>query len=331
MLNRISHACPVAIGVVTSLLAVAAALAAAPQPAAAVAATTGPVAMFRDCPTCPELVRITPGRFQMGSTEAEGAAAGIRPDRAATERPAHEVRIEAPFAIGRYEVTVAEFTEFARESGRDFSSCLVLKQGTWTPDSKASWEMPGYATSSRQPVSCVSAEDAELYVQWLSRRTGQRYRLPSEAEWEYAARGSADAVRIFAPGDADACQRVNAGDASFRAARQPKWPTFACDDGFPTVAPVGQYAGNDNGLHDMLGNIAEFVADCYQPNHDGAPGDGSARKGTSGCAMRVVKGASWAAEPGSLRPAVRQPLPATLRGDGHGLRVLREYPPGAAP
>jgi formylglycine-generating enzyme required for sulfatase activity len=335
MAIRIARALRGTRGTAWFVLHVAVAFAAAPGAAAvaagaAAAAPVAPAATFRDCPTCPELVRIAPGRFQMGSTEAEGAAAKIRPDRASMERPRHEVHIDAPFAIGRYEVTVAEFGEFARSSGRDFSLCLVLKQGAWTPDPKASWETPGYATSPRQPATCLSAEDAGLYVQWLSRKTGQRYRLPTEAEWEYAARDGNGDVRIFAPGDADACRLVNAGDASFGAARGPKWPTFACDDGFPAAAPVGRFAANRHGLHDTLGNVAEFVADCFRPSHEGAPADGSARKDPSACAARLVKGAGWAAEPGSLRPAVRQPVPGTLRGDGHGLRVLRELAAPAA-
>ncbi len=291
------------------------------QPATAPRAAA---ASFRDCPTCPELVRIAPGRFLLGSTESESAAAKIRADRAAAERPQLEVHIDYPFAIGRFEVTVAQFAEFAAASGKDFANCFVLSKGAWRPDAKADWRAPGFDASPQHPATCLSADDFQQYLDWLSQKTGQRYRFPTEAEWEYSARTDAMEVRIWGPADASACKQVNAGDSSFRAVRGPTWPTFACSDGYAAAAPVGRFPANAHGMRDVFGNLAEFVADCYVAGHTGAPTDGSARTDSAGCALRVVKGASWAAEPGSLRPAVRQPVPRSLRGDGHGLRVVRE-------
>ncbi len=282
---------------------------------------------FRDCPTCPELVRIEPGKFLMGSTEAEGTEAKLRADRAAAERPQHEVTIAYPFTIGRHEVTVAEFGEFAAQSDRDFSNCFIVAKGAWHPDPKASWKSPGFATTPKQPATCLSPDDFEAYLAWLSNKTGHKYRFPTEAEWEYAARTGMDKVRIRALDDASACKQVNAGDADFRVDRGPTWPTFACSDGYAAVAPVGSFPSDKHGLYDMFGNVAEIVADCYVPNHNGAPTDGSARTDAVGCGVRIVKGASWAAESGSLRPAVRQGVPRNLRGDGHGLRVLRVLEP----
>jgi formylglycine-generating enzyme required for sulfatase activity len=292
-----------------------------PAPAAAAAPASR---SFRDCPTCPELVRIAPGRFLMGSTEAEGAASKLRPERAAAERPQHEVRIAAPFAIGRFEVTVGQFAAFAKDSGRDYATCFVLSGGAWKPDPRASWQSPGHDVTPEQPATCLSADDFDAYLAWLSAKTGHRYRFPTEAEWEYVARTGVAEVAVLTPESSAACRQLNAGDASFSAVRGPTWPTLACDDGFAATAPVGRFPANRHGLHDMFGNVAEFVADCFTTSHEGAPVDGSARTDATGCAIRVVKGASWAAEPGSLRPAVRQGIPRNLRGDGHGLRVVRE-------
>jgi formylglycine-generating enzyme required for sulfatase activity len=260
----------------------------------------------------------------MGSTQSEGNSSRLKAERAAAERPQHEVRINYPFAIGRFEVTVGEFADFAKQSGRDYGTCFVLSSGAWKPDPKATWQEPGHNVTREHPATCLSPDDFEAYLLWLSDKTGHRYRFPTEAEWEYVARTGIAEVTVWTPQSTAACRRMNAGDAGFKAARGPTWPTFSCNDGFAATAPVGRFPANRLGVHDMLGNIAEFVADCFSPNHDGAPIDGTARVDANGCAVRVLKGASWAAEPGSLRPAVRQPFPRNMRGDGHGLRVVRE-------
>jgi formylglycine-generating enzyme required for sulfatase activity len=243
---------------------------------------------------------------------------------AAAERPQHEVQINYPFAIGRFEVTVGEFAEFAKHSGRDYGTCFVLSSGAWIPDPQATWQAPGHDVTREHPATCLSADDFEAYLAWLSDKTGHRYRFPTEAEWEYVARTGIARVTVWTPQSRAACRLMNAGDAGFKAVRGPTWPTLSCNDGFATTAPVGSFPANRLGVHDMFGNIAEFVADCFSPNHDGAPIDGAARVDANGCAVRVLKGASWAAEPGSLRPAVRQSFPRDLRGGGHGLRVVRE-------
>jgi formylglycine-generating enzyme required for sulfatase activity len=310
-----------AVGLVLAVLLLSGAL---PTCAAAAQPASRP---FRDCPSCPELVRVAPGSFTMGSTEEEGAASRLRPERAAAERPRHEVKIARPFAIGRFEITVGQFAEFAKGSTQDYSTCFVLSGGAWKPDPKANWQAPGHDVTPQHPATCLSADDFTAYLSWLSAKTGHVYRFPTEAEWEFVARSGLDKVPVWAPDMAKACRQLNAGDASFSAVRGPTWPTFACNDGFAGTAPVGRFPANRLGVQDMFGNVAEFVADCFTTSHEGAPVDGSARTDAAGCAIRVVKGASWAAEPGSLRPAVRQGIPRNLRGDGHGLRVVRELDP----
>jgi formylglycine-generating enzyme required for sulfatase activity len=281
---------------------------------------------FRDCPTCPELVRIPAGSFLMGSTEAETTLAGMKPERARQEWPQHAVMIRHPFAIGRYEVTIAQFAEYSRETGfQPAKGCYGLLDRKFHLDPEATWERPGWPVSPRHPVVCVSPNEYLDYVAWLSKKTAHRYRLPSEAEWEYAARTGLRAMKVWRPDDPGACRLFNAGDAHFRAKYGDPWPTFACDDGFADTAPVGSFPPNRYGMYDVFGNASEVVADCFQPNHEGAPVDGSVRGGPPGCA-RVAKGGSPSAEPGFLRPALRVLVTPEVHGTGIGLRVLRELP-----
>ncbi len=288
--------------------------------AARAEASEAPV--FRDCRQCPELVRIRPGSFIMGSTAEESAAAQVRPDRAAAEQPKHEVRIAQPFAIGKYEITVAEFDVFARATGFTTPSCLVLKGKTWLPDDKADWRNPGYRVTPQHAATCLSHNDFQRFLDWLSAKTGQHYRFPSETEWEYVA-----VTGQKRP--ADNCRDGNAADAAFaKAFPLAEWRRNSCSDGYAAGSPVGALQANKFGVFDLAGDVAEFVADCYAPNHNGAPADASARTAAPAiCALRVVKGGSWAAEPGMTRPAVRMAIPLDVRGNGHGLRVVRELSP----
>jgi formylglycine-generating enzyme required for sulfatase activity len=283
-------------------------------------------APFRDCPSCPQLVRIPPGTFLMGSTEAETTQAAMKPERALQERPQHSVTIGYPFAIGRYEVTIAEFAVYARDTGfKTTPGCYGLLNRSFHLDAHATWDHPGWPVTARHPVVCVSPAEYDGYVAWLSKKTGHQYRLPSEAEWEYAARSGLSQMRVWKPDDAAGCKLFNAGDAHFRAKYGDPWPTFACDDGYADTSPVGSYPPNLHGMYDVFGNASEVVADCFHPNHDGAPTDGSARTGPAGCA-RVAKGGSPSGEPGFLRPALRVLVTPDVHGTGIGLRVLRELP-----
>lgn len=138
----------------------------------------------------------------------------------------------------------------------------------------------------------MSLEDAQAYAAWLSARTGKRYRVPSEAEWEYAARGGMSTSRYWGDDAAEVCQYGNISDAAAAEAHPDlrKEPTrlMACHDGYVYTAPVGKFAPNRFGLHDVIGNVWEWTADCYTPNFDGAPTDGSAWK--KDCERYVVKG-----------------------------------------
>jgi formylglycine-generating enzyme required for sulfatase activity len=299
-------------------------LAVRPAAAQVASASTTEPAPFRDCASCPELVVVPAGAFQMGSTETETKAAGLAAERAATERPQHLVTIARGFAIGRKEISVGEFAVYAEQTGFSGKGCWGLVGGAWQQDPAADWRDPGFEVTDASPAVCLSRDDFAGYLAWLSKRTGHRYRLPSEAEWEYAAQLGDPARRIVATGDAAACGALNGADASLRAAIGKPWPSFDCDDGHPWTAPIGSFPANALGMHDVFGNVAEFTADCYLPNHLGAPGDGSVRVTGPACAVLTVKGGSWAGEPAFFRPAFRVTATPQVRGTGFGARVVRE-------
>ena len=144
-----------------------------------------PMQKFRDCAGCPRMVRLPAGQFLMGTAENKtDADSGEGSD----ERPQHSVSFDRSFAIGQYAVTRREFSVFVRATGHDPKGCFMPKGETIVLPRGLSWRNPGFAQTERDPVVCVSFEDATRYAQWLSRKTGKAYALPSEAQWEYAAR-----------------------------------------------------------------------------------------------------------------------------------------------
>ena len=242
--------------------------------------------VFRDCAECPEMVMVPAGSFMMGSNSGDDY-----------ERPRHKVTIGQPFAVGKYEVTFRQWKACVKGGG-----C-----GGYQPDDE------GWGRGDR-PVINVSWRDARSYVLWLSRKTGKRYRLLSEAEWEYAAR--AGTVTPYHFGTSISPDEANYGGVSV-----------------PTV-PAGSFPPNGFGLHDMHGNVSEWVADCYHFNYQDAPVDGSAR---SDCPYYrewdadikawdrsyVLRGGSWLDEPESLRSANRNLGSAGSRYFFLGFRVAR--------
>lgn len=280
---------------------------------------------WQDCETCPQLVRIEPGAFRMGSADDETIVGNVPRERILEERPAHDVRIAYPFAIGRYELTVAQFSEFADATGYQTAGCFVLRGTAWEFKPDASWRAPGFPVDDNYPATCLSSNDFSAYLQWLSRKTGHQYRIPTEAEWEYVARlGQGDVPTPELLG-ATACERVNGADAAFGRTYAAQWKPglFDCDYGYAAAAPVGSFQPNKLGMYDVLGNLSEWTQDCAGGTHAGAPSDGSVHI-VETCTSHVLKGGSWSGGPGFLRPAIRGGFPIELRGDGHGLRVLRE-------
>ena len=288
-----------------------------------------PGSVFQDCPDCPRMVVVPAGEFTMGSPAAEA-------ERGVDEGPQRQVSISRPFALGRSEVTVAEFRRFVEESGykteaeRDprVQGCsgfiYAEPVGRSAEREKVtSWRSPGLARAQADPhpVLCVSWNDARAYGQWLSKKTGKRYRLPTESEWEYAARAGSTTSRYWGDDPVQACRFANVADQS----RFQTWSfgqKHECTDGHYFTAPAGGYAPNRFGLYDMLGNVWEWTEDCWNASYAGAPSDGAAWP-TGDCAQRVCRGGSWSTVPRYARSATRHKNPSDYRDNLTGFRLAR--------
>ena len=277
---------------------------------------------FRDCDGtwCPELVVVPSGSYMMGSPESE---AGRDDD----EGPRHRVRIGKPFAVGVTEVTRGEFGRFVRETGHSTGdSCRTYEDGEWDWRSGVSWRNPGFSQTDGHPVVCVSWADAQAYVKWLSRETGQGYRLPSEAEWEYVARGGKSTARYWGESESGQCRHANGADRALkRRYSEWEWTVSSCDDGHVHTAPAGTFSANAYGLRDVLGNVWEWVEDCWNEGYTGAPSNGSAWE-SGDCTHRVFRGGSWDSGPWDMRSAYRVSGPSGSSGsrfDYVGFRVAR--------
>jgi formylglycine-generating enzyme required for sulfatase activity len=243
---------------------------------------------FRDCEVCPEMVVVPAGSFMMGSPPGEGGHKNY-------EGPQHQVIIARPFAVGKFEVTFAEWDACVAER-----ACAPIPDGGWG--------------RGRRPVMNVSWDDiAKEYLPWLNRKTGKAYRVPTEAEWEYAAR--AGTTTPYAFGDTIALSQ-----AQFSAPNDPQF--------YPRnkTVEVGSFRPNPFGLHDMHGNVSEWVQDCFHDGYHDAPSDGTAW--TSGdCSLRVTRGGSIGSFSTYIRSAARWRQPPGTRLLAVGLRVMRPLAP----
>lgn len=243
---------------------------------------------LQDCDQCPKLVTVPAGSFTMGSAAGEQG-------RNKNESPQHQVTIAQPFAVSKFEVSFDEWEACVLEGGCN---------GHKPKDS--SWGR------GNRPAIHVSWDDAKAYVQWLRQKTGKPYRLLSEAEWEYAARGGTTGA--YATGIGITPQQANF-DASIAAGNR-------ADIAYRgKTVEVGTFTANPYGLHDMHGNVMEWVEDCWNPDHAGAPADASPRGGD--CSRRVLKGGAWYYEASYLRSAARQSYPRKTRLNVVGFRVAR--------
>ena len=229
-----------------------------------------PGTIHRDGPDFPEMVLIPPGRFLMGIPEEESRREGTA-NLDGDARPVHEVRIDRPFWMARFPVTRGEYAVFCQETGHD-------KGGKW--------QEPGFDQTDRHPVVNVSHGDAMAYIAWLNTRTKGGYRLPSEAEWEYAGRAGMPTARFW-------------GD-SFDGAADYAY------NGTSGTAPVDERQPNGFGLHDMLGNVWEWCADPWHENYEQAPADGSVWTTRGRRVRRVLRGGSWVSGPRVIRAGIRR-------------------------
>ncbi|MDS4068707.1 MAG: formylglycine-generating enzyme family protein [Candidatus Competibacter sp.] len=270
----------------------------------------------------PDMVKISGGCFQMGSPENE-------PDRGVDERQ-HQVCVRA-FEIGRYEVTVGEFTRFVNATGHRTDAernaggkegCYAWSAttGQWDLRAGTDWRNPGFPQRDNYPVVCVSWNDAVAYTAWLSRETGQRYRLPTEAEWEYAARAGTTTARYWGDDPDQACAYANVADQT-KAPEGNSWTQkHECNDGYWYPAPVGRFRANDWRLNDMLGNVWEWTCSAYDKEYGGAELKCTS-KDTTGA--RAVRGGSWNFKPARVRSANRSWGDPTYRNYFTGFRLAR--------
>ncbi len=265
----------------------------------ALAPATASAQEFQDCEDCPAMVEIPAGDF----TRALNA-----------EAPRQDVSVGA-FAIGKYEVTVGEFAAFVEATSYEVpAGCELFNVMGPIDDPDASWRRPGSSVPDDAPAVCLTFDDANAYVDWLAETTGEPYRLPTEAEWDYAAHGEQETNLSYflraGLGRNDAnCQDCSGFDLMGRE-----------DLLFPV--PVDTYAANAYGLHVMFGNAAEWVADCHNPSYEGAPTDGTAWL-EGDCDTRIVRGGGWS----SFWADLAGGRPATdpgIRDNAIGFRVARD-------
>ncbi|MEO5629095.1 MAG: formylglycine-generating enzyme family protein [Thermomonas sp.] len=274
----------------------------------------------------PQLIVIPHGAFRMGAPEGEV-------DATAAEQPQHEVRLERGIAMSRNEITVGEFARFVaataytpRATERGHSMAYDARSGNFVRGSGIDWRSTydGRPATTQMPVIHVTAHDAEAYTEWLSTETGAHYRLPSEAEFEYALRAGRQARYPWGNG-APRPGSENLTGGLDRSPQGRSWGNaFAgYGDGWWGPAPVGQLAANAYGLHDMAGNVSEWVADCWHQGFRRAPATGAAWI-NPGCRDRMYRGGSWASSPAQARAAWRASGGTEVTNARVGFRVVRQ-------
>jgi formylglycine-generating enzyme required for sulfatase activity len=242
----------------------------------------------------PEMVHIPPGSYNMGVPASESSRE-YSADEAS--RPVHKVTIRRGFYVGKYPVTRGEYSQFVTETNRH--------HGTYRDH--PGWHNPGFAQVDCHPAVYITAADAEAYVDWLSLRTGRGYRLLSESEWEYAARAGTTTARYWGDSSHDSSSYAWYGKATGQDAG---------------TASVFERLPNAFGIHDILGNVAEWTLDAHNENYDGAPNDGSAWK-DGDKSRRVIRGGAWIYGPKDMRCGYRSFVRTDFRSNYLGFRVAR--------
>lgn len=246
----------------------------------------------------PLLVIVGTGRFRMGSESGPS-----------DERPVRTVVVKEPFAIGVFETTRDDYDRYRAARGMPAAISKALE-----PEDAIAPESTG-----RLPMARLAWEDARDYVEWLSEETGYRYRLPSEAEWEYVARAGSTGRYYFGNDPEDLCAHANIADASY-ASHFRKADVADCTDGSVRWARVGSFPANSFGVHDILGNVEEWVADCWRDNYRKARSDQRAR--TGGCMTHVLRGGAWDSSPREVTVSFRSL--SDRASNARGVRVVRE-------
>jgi len=285
---------------------------------------------FSDCANCPLMIELPAGGFWMGTAAADRLIDPRTGKPAKNDSPQHKVNIDLPFAIGKYEISGWEFGHFVSATGyKPSGPCMEFgPEDSFSISNEVDWNDTGFAQSNSSPVTCVSFFDAQAYAGWLSSVTGHNYRLPSEAEWEYAARAGTNTPFHWGDDAALACEYANvrspgADTISKRQAESDINDGFPCDDGYAQSSPVGSFAPNSFGLHDMQGNAWEWVSDCNHKNYEGAPADGRPWLDAKGCQFGVIRSGSFLNRVERSSTTVRAGRPREGRATNMGFRVVR--------
>lgn len=285
---------------------------------------------FKDCDACPSMVVVPAGEFQLGAE----LYAPMRSGEGRYMGPPRTVQINKDFALGQTEVTNAQFAAFVSETPAfEASSCAAWSGENRTWDN--SWKDPGLNKPllDDEPVVCVTWLDAKAYTAWLSEKTGKPYRLPSEAEWEYAAEGGTGSDQPWGDDPQALCAYGNSLDqsalvnieliASSSSGTRPEMAA-PCDDGFPLVAPVAQFRANAFGLFDMVGNVWEWVEDCSIIPYPASVVSGQAVQVDGECELRAVRGGSWRTRASRQSVSWRGRDPEPRSYQLFGFRVARD-------
>ncbi|MFI1731908.1 formylglycine-generating enzyme family protein [Streptomyces acidicola] len=281
-----------------------------------------------------KMVVVPPGHYTAGATAEEQEAFGVPTARRHFERPQKEVTVGKPIAVGRTEVTVGQFKQFVKETG--YQPAQGMR--TWLPNQDSLLQFrpelnylnPGFPQTDDDPVVGITKNDAEAFAAWMSKRTGEKYRLPTEGEWEYAARGGTQTPFFWGDNVEDAGLYANTYDEDSYAANHfsvlgsGEWDhVHNVHDGFEYTAPVGSFKPNPFGLYDMTGNAREFVADTWVDSEAGATADASVRYGEA--QFVVLRGGAWVYQPQNLRIAYRSGyLSSETRTNMFGFRLVRD-------
>ncbi|WP_408336509.1 formylglycine-generating enzyme family protein [Paraburkholderia agricolaris] len=279
---------------------------------------------FRDCNVCSEMMAVPGGAYMMGATKEELGDSTNDKIKYLDETPRHPERVRS-FALAKFKVTKREFSVFTKETGFVGKGCRIYDGKAWRYDPDADWMHPGFEQTEQDPVVCVSWDDAQKFIRWLNAKIPEsshhKYRLPTEVEWEYAARAGTATPTYWGDEPAETCRHENTRDLSKNALDQPA-QAGGCSDRYAFTSPVGSFSTNPWGFSDMLGDALEWIQDC--PKIGYRIGPSYAPDSSTTCRTRGLRGASWASIPIAVRAANRTARGPTERNSTVGFRMASD-------
>lgn len=279
---------------------------------------------FRDCDTCSEMIILPSGKYLMGATKEEFDSNDKDKYKLMYlgETPRHQVEVKS-FGLAKFDVTKQQFAEFVNETKFETQGCEIFNGNNSWFDKKADWRDPGFKQTEQDPVVCVSWNDAQKYVAWINSKIPHKkygnYRLPTEAEWEYATRAGTSTAMYWGNARSEQCKYENARDLSARKLN-PDAIYANCDDKYVETAPVGSFQPNPWGFFDMLGNVHKWVSDCSDFGYAHVLSAGVDMTSPD-CPIRAMRGASWATIPMGVRSANRAGNKSDARTNSLGFRL----------